>query len=178
MKSNIFFRPLDFLHQRGLWSLIVVIHHVRGCFEDHLDHLMTEVPSMPPLVKIGTHCSIPDRRTTTLKNAKFISQCQFATINYRTLGEESILLPTGDVFTKGSIPIRIYWYGGETVYIFNVWCRILKRRFCGTEFSGRGVCTELGTDGLHSTILKTWDTMSVSLTLNHNLKKIVESIHS
>ena len=82
--------------------MIVVIHHVRGCFEDHLDHLMTEVPSMPPLVKIGTHCSIPDRRTTTLKNAKFISQCQFATINYRTLGEESILLPTGDVFTKGS----------------------------------------------------------------------------
>ena len=66
---------------------------------------MTEVPSMPPLVKIGTHCSIPDRRTTTLKNAKFISQCQFATINYRTLGEESILLPTGDVFTKGSTSI-------------------------------------------------------------------------
>ena len=75
-------------------------------------------------------------------------------------------------------PIRIYWYGGETVYIFNVWCRILRRRFYGTGFSGRGVCTELGTDGLHSTILKTWDTMSVSLTLNHNLKKIVESIHS
>ena len=76
---------------------------VLGCYEDHLDHLMTEAPTQTPLLKIGTTCPIPDRKTTTLKNAKFIAKCQFARINYRTLGEETILLPTGDVFSKGSI---------------------------------------------------------------------------
>ena len=42
------------------------------------------------------------RKTTTLKTAKFVSHCQFATINFRALaaGAGSILLPTGDQMEK------------------------------------------------------------------------------
>ena len=69
------------------------------CFEERPDHMMTE-PSITPLLKIGTTCPIPDRKTTKLKDANFITKCQFANINYQTLGDETILLPSGDLMEK------------------------------------------------------------------------------
>ena len=75
---------------------------MRCCFEERPDHTMTESP-MKPLLKVGRTCPIPERKTTALKDAKFITKCQFASINYQTLGDDSILLPTGDVLPKGSV---------------------------------------------------------------------------
>ena len=71
------------------------------CFEERPDHMMTE-PTITPLLKIGTTCPIPDRKTTKLKDANFITKCQFANINYQTLGDDTILLPSGDLMEKES----------------------------------------------------------------------------
>ena len=75
---------------------------VNSCFENRFDHLKTEFPQsrLEPLVKLRNGCEIPERKTTTLKTAKFVSRCQFATINFRALGDGSILLPTGDEMEK------------------------------------------------------------------------------
>ena len=65
---------------------------VRCCFEDRLDHTMTETP-MKPLAKIGKSCPIPDRKTTTLKNAKFISRClEFLNFDVVVFGKPLTLL--------------------------------------------------------------------------------------
>ena len=84
-----------------LFLVFLLSKNVDCCFEERPDHTMTE-PPMKPLLKVGKSCPIPERKTTTLKNAKFITKCQFASINYQTLGDESILLPTGDVLPKES----------------------------------------------------------------------------
>ena len=55
---------------------------------------------MKPFIKLNPDCPIPTRKTTRLQKAKFISKCQFATLNYLTLGKESIRLPTGEVLPK------------------------------------------------------------------------------
>ena len=75
---------------------------VNSCFENRLDHLKPEFPQsrLEPLVKLRNGCEIPERKTTTLKTAKFVSRCQFATINFKALGDGSILLPTGDQMEK------------------------------------------------------------------------------
>ena len=75
---------------------------INSCFENRFEHFNTEFPQsrLEPLVKLRNGCEIPERKTTTLKTAKFVSQCQFATINFRALGDGSVLLPTGDQMEK------------------------------------------------------------------------------
>ena len=101
-------------------KVLVPLQDVEGCFEDRIDHTMTE-PPMKPLLKVvifncnwlewsvyfsspqlGKTCPIPDRKTTSLKNAKFITSCKFAKISFETLGSDTILLPTGDLLDKAS----------------------------------------------------------------------------
>ena len=75
-----------------IFSVWLALQTVRCCFEDRLDHTMTETP-MKPLAKIGKSCPIPDRKTTTLKNAKFISRCQeFLNFDVVGFGKPLILL--------------------------------------------------------------------------------------
>merc|ERR1712062_410893 len=92
--------------------LAVIFSLANSCFEDRFDHLKTEFTQsrQEPIVKLRNGCEIPERKTTTLKTAKFVSECQFATINFRALVDGSILLPTGDQMEKTE-ELSIQWDG-------------------------------------------------------------------
>ena len=111
--------------------------NVECCFEERPDHTMTEAP-MKPLLKVGKSCPIPERKTTKLKNAKFITKCQFASINYQTLGDESILLPTGDVLPKESCCYNFLQKTRETLFfnlislLVEIW-QIFQMGWCSLE---------------------------------------------
>ena len=109
--------------------------NVECCFEERPDHTMTEAP-MKPLLKVGKSCPIPERKTTKLKNAKFITKCQFASINYQTLGDESILLPTGDVLPKESSCYNFLQKQEKCIYLIpllvEIW-QIIQMGWCSLE---------------------------------------------
>ena len=67
---------------------------------------MTETP-MKPLAKIGKSCPIPDRKTTTLKNAKFIRRClEFLSFDIDTFGKPLLLTPSNSKIFANKSPLK------------------------------------------------------------------------